>query len=89
MTDHCGAPRPADPLLEDLACLAPLTPDPERARRVRERCRGVLARRHQRSRRAERVVHFLQAIVAPAAFGILCVLYTIVVFVLALRSPAG
>jgi hypothetical protein len=89
MSDHDYASPRADRLLQDLARLAPLAPDPERARRLRERCRTVLARTQRRSRRAERVVDFMQHLVAPAVLGILCVLYTVVLFVLALRSHRG
>ncbi len=85
MSRQHGAPRNADRLLRDLAHLTPLAPDPERARRLRERCRGILVRTHRRSRRAGRVVGFLQGTVTPALLGILCVLYTIVLLVLALR----
>jgi hypothetical protein len=84
MSDHDCPPPQADRLLEDLACLAPLTPDPERARRLRERCRAALARTNQRSG-GKRPVDVMDAIVAPAVLGVLCVLYTMVLFVLALR----
>ena len=85
MSDHYCAPRHADRLLQDLASLAPLTPDPERARRLRERCRTALARTHQRPDRGRRAVDVTQGIIAPAVLGALCVLYTMVLFVLALR----
>jgi hypothetical protein len=83
MNTYSLAPGHRDPLLQDLAHLRSLAPDPERARQVRARCHAVLTRRRQRSRRAEHVIDFVQRIMAPATLGVLCVLYTIALFVLA------
>lgn len=85
MIEHHSAPDEAR-RLQDLMRLTPLTPDPARARRVRARCHAALARRQRRSRRMEPVADFVQRVAAPSALGVLCLLYTIVFFVLALGN---
>jgi hypothetical protein len=60
---------------ESLARLIPLAPDPDRAERVRERCRAHLRRSRRRTARTAVITGFLWQVVAPVVVGSFCVLY--------------
>jgi hypothetical protein len=52
-----------------------LSPDPNRARRVKARCRAQVERRHRRLARREAVAEFASRVLAPAAVGGVCVVW--------------
>lgn len=60
---------------EGLKRLTQLTPDPERAERVRRRCRAQLERSRRRAARAGVLIGFAWHVLAPVAVGSFCVLY--------------
>jgi hypothetical protein len=63
-----------DPMLQDLAGLRRLAPDPARAERVRARCRAQLGRA-RRSDRSATIVAVARRFLAPVIVGCVCVLY--------------
>ena len=73
-----------DPVLQNLALLRELTPDPARAERVRARCRAQL-RCNRPSDLSATVGAFALRILAPVIVGCVCVLYVADLVVTALR----
>jgi hypothetical protein len=65
--------NPHDPVLQNLGLLRRLSPDPQRAERVRARCRAHLERNQALERAA--ITGLARVIVAPLVVGCLCVLY--------------
>jgi hypothetical protein len=55
--------------------LTALAPDPDRAERVRVRCRAQLVRRARRVERTAAIGGFAWHVVAPIVVGGVCVLY--------------
>jgi hypothetical protein len=60
---------------ESLAGLMPLAPDPDRAERVRERCRAHLRRNRRHTARTAVITGFVWQLVAPVVVGGFCILY--------------
>jgi len=73
-----------DPLLQHLAMLRELAPDPVRAERVRVRCRAQLTR-NRRSDLPARIGPRALRILAPVIVGCLCILYIAGLVAAALR----
>jgi hypothetical protein len=74
----------ADPMLKDLELLQRFSPDPARAARVRERCRGQLERARP-SERAAMSPDVDGRPVTPVLVGCLCGVYVVSLVRLALR----
>jgi len=55
--------------------LVVLTPDPDRAERVRVRCRAQLGRSRRRAARTAVITGFAWRVLAPVVVGAFCVLY--------------
>jgi hypothetical protein len=66
---------PDDALGRRLERLPRLTPDANRAERVKARCRAQFERRHRRQARRESVIEFTSQVLAPAAVGGVCVIW--------------
>ena len=66
-----------DPRLTRLGRLPVLEPDPVHVDRVRARCCGALARRHNRAERASQRRSFVARVIEPALTGALCVSYLV------------
>ena len=78
-----------DTSAESLKALMRLAPDPDRAERVRMRCRRQLERRRRRASRAAAVTGFAWHVLAPAFVGGFCVLYVALLVVTTLRLQGG
>jgi hypothetical protein len=70
---------------ESVVQLTTLTPDLERAERVRLRCRAQLGRRQQRAARSAAIASFAWHVLAPVVVGGFCVLYVMLVVVTTLH----
>ncbi len=70
---------------ESLKALMSLAPDPDRAERVRVRCRRQLERSRRRASRAAAIAGFAWHVLAPAFVGGFCVLYVALLVVTTLR----
>jgi hypothetical protein len=64
-----------DARLEELRRLQVLAPDPQRAARVRMRCRAQFGRRQKRQARRELIAGFALRTLAPVVVGGFCVIY--------------
>ena len=62
-----------------------LAPDPDRAERVRMRCRAQLVRSRRRAARAAVISGFAWRVLAPVVVGAVCVLYATVLVATTLR----
>ena len=69
---------------ESLEGLRPLAPDPDRAERVRVRCRTQLERSRRRARTAV-ISGFAWHVLAPAVVGGFCILYVVAFVATTLR----
>ena len=69
---------------ESLERLITLTPDPDRAERVRARCRRQLGR-SRRPARATEITGFLWQVLAPLVVGGFCILYAALLVATTLR----
>jgi hypothetical protein len=76
-SDHASAER-----LQQLTALAP---DPDRAERVRVRCRARLERGTRRAARAALIHGFAYRVLAPSVLGAFCVLYILALVATTLR----
>ena len=65
--------------------LMTLAPDPDRAARVRERCRSQLARSRRRAARTAEITGFASRVLVPVVVGAVCVLYTAVLMATTIR----
>ena len=74
-----------DASAERLRRLMALAPDPDRAERVRVRCRGQLARSGRRAARTAVMTGFAWRVAAPVVVGACCVLYAAVFVVTLVR----
>lgn len=68
-----------------LDALARLAPDPDRAERVRARCRARLGRGRRRSARMAVMTGRGRRLFAPVVIGGFCVLYVVALVTMALR----
>jgi hypothetical protein len=64
-----------DARLNELTGLQRLTPDPDRAERVRMRCREQLGQWRKRQERADALMGLTRRVLAPALVGGLLILY--------------
>jgi hypothetical protein len=64
-----------DASAESCERLTPLAPDPDRAERVRVRCRTQLGRSRRRAARAAVITGFAWHVLVPVVVGGFCVLY--------------
>jgi hypothetical protein len=74
-----------DARADSLSGLTVLTPDVDRAERVRTACRALLDRRHRRRARMAALAGFSWQVLAPAVVGAFCVLYTAMLVAMTLR----
>jgi hypothetical protein len=74
-----------DATADSLGRLMALAPDPDRAERVRVRCRTQLGRSRRRAARTAVVSGFARRVLAPAIVGAFCVLYVAVLVATTLR----
>ena len=65
--------------------LTALAPDPDRAERVRVRCRAQLGRSRRRAARTAVITGFAWHVLAPALVGGFCVLYVVLLVATTLR----
>ena len=65
--------------------LITLTPDPERAERVRVRCREQLERNRRRTARTAEITGFASRVLAPVVVGAFCVFYVAVLLATTIR----
>jgi hypothetical protein len=70
---------------ENLKRLIMLLPDPDRSERVRTRCRVQLERNARRRTRNRETKEFTARVVASAALGGFCLLYTVLLVITTLR----
>ena len=70
---------------EALKGLMSLAPDPDRAERVRVRCRTQLERSRRRAARTAVITGFAWHVLAPALVGGFCVLYVVLLVATTLR----
>ena len=66
-----------------------LTPDPDRAERLRVRCRTQLGRRRRRAEHTAAITAFVWRVLAPGVVAAFCVLYAAVLVVTTLRLEAN
>jgi len=66
---------PCDLRDASLRRLPPLAPDPDRAERVRVRCRTQLGRNRRRTARSAVMTGFVWHVLGPAIVGGVCALY--------------
>jgi hypothetical protein len=76
-----------DPLLENLARLRQLSPDPTRAERVRATCREQLRPTRRSHRKA--IAELAQCTLAPVAVGWFCMAYIAGLIAIVLRMHSG
>jgi hypothetical protein len=69
----------------NLERLVVLAPDPDRAERVRMRCRTELGRSRQRAARTAAITRFTWQVLAPAVVGGFCVVYAALLVTTTLR----
>jgi hypothetical protein len=74
-----------DASAESLKGLMLLAPDPDRAERVRVRCRTQLERSQRRAARTAVITGFAWHVLAPAVVGGYCVLYVVLLVTTTLR----
>ena len=74
-----------DASAESLKGLMPLAPDPDRAERVRVRCRRQLERSRRRAARTAVITGFAWQVLAPVVVGGVCVLYVVLLVATTLR----
>jgi len=65
--------------------LRAVAPDPDRAERVRVRCRTQLGRRRRRAARTAVMTGFAWRVLAPGVVGAFCVLYAAMLVATTLR----
>jgi hypothetical protein len=70
---------------DSLNRLKAVAPDPDRAERVRERCRTQLGRSRRRAARTAVITGFAWRVVAPGVIGAFCVLYAAMLVATTLR----
>jgi hypothetical protein len=70
---------------ESLKRLRALAPDPDRAERVRVKCRTQLGRSRRRAARTAVITGFAWRVLAPVVVGAFCVLYVTVLVATTLR----
>jgi predicted short-subunit dehydrogenase-like oxidoreductase (DUF2520 family) len=70
---------------DSLDRLRALAPDPDRAERVRMRCRAQLGRSRRRAARTAETTGFAWRVLAPVVVGAFCVLYVVVLVATTLR----
>jgi hypothetical protein len=78
-----------DTSADSLKALMRLAPDPDRAERVRVRCRRQLQRNRRRAARVATITGFAWHVLAPAFVGGFCVLYVALLVVTTLRLQGG
>ena len=74
-----------NPGAEGLGRLMTLAPDPDRAERVRVRCRTQLGRSQRRASRTAVIAGFAWHVLAPVAVGGFCVVYAALLVATTLR----
>jgi hypothetical protein len=74
-----------DASADGLDRLMALAPDPDRAERVRVRCRTQLGRSRRRAARSAVITGFAWRVLGPVVVGAFCVLYVAVLVVTTLR----
>ncbi|HLG53911.1 MAG TPA: hypothetical protein VI485_01185 [Vicinamibacterales bacterium] len=70
---------------DSLDQLRAVAPDPDRAERVRARCRAQLGRSRRRAARTAVVTGFAWRVLAPGVVGAFCVLYVALLVATTLR----
>jgi hypothetical protein len=65
--------------------LMTLAPDPDRAERVRARCRGQLGRSRRRGARTAVITRVTGRVIGPVIVGAICVLYAALLVATTLR----
>ena len=70
---------------DSLEWLVALAPDPDRAERLRMRCRTQLTRSRRRAARTAAITGFAWRVLAPAVVGGFCVFYVAVLVATTLR----
>ena len=70
---------------ESLHRLTALTPDPDRAERVRVRCRTQLGRSRRRAARTTVITGFAWRVLAPVVLAAFCALYVVLLLATTLR----
>jgi hypothetical protein len=70
---------------DSLNRLMNLAPDPDRAERVRMRCRTQLGRSRRRAARTAVITGFAWRVLAPVVLGAFCVLYVVMLLATTLR----
>jgi hypothetical protein len=71
--------RAVDPVMDGLAGLPPIAPDPRRADRVRARAHAALERRHRSATRLARGERLAERLLHPIVVGALSIAYLAVV----------
>ena len=74
-----------DAVADSLDRLMALAPDPDRAERVRVRCRTQLGRSRRRAAHTAVITGFAWRVLAPVVVGAFCVLYVAVLVATTLR----
>lgn len=74
-----------DASAESLKGLMALAPDPDRAERVRVRCRTHLERGRRRAARTAVITGFAWHVLAPVVVGSFCVVYVVLLVATTLR----
>ena len=77
-----------DTSADSLVRLMTLAPDPDRAARVRVKCRAQLARSRPRATRTHGMTEFVWRVLAPAAVGAFGVFYVAALVVTTLQLAA-
>ena len=77
-----------DASADSLVRLMTLAPDPDRAARVRVKCRAQLGRSRRRATRTHGITEFMWRVLAPVVAGAFCVFYVAVLVVTTLRLEA-
>jgi anti-sigma-K factor RskA len=70
---------------DSLDNLRAVAPDPDRAERVRMRCRTQLGRSRRRAARTAVITGFAWRVLAPVVVGAFCVLYVVMLLATTLR----
>ena len=71
--------------VDGLDRLMTLAPDPDRAERVRAKCRTQLVRNRRRAARTAEIAGFAWGGLGPAVVGAVCVFYTAVLMATTIR----
>jgi hypothetical protein len=74
-----------DASADSLSRLMTLAPDPDRAERVRLRCRAHLERRRRRSAHSAAITGFAWRVLPPVVVGAFCVFYVALLVATTLR----